>query len=123
MSNGADTGTRFQTGIPVLGQFTVGGIQFQLGMIPAGGAVSYEYADDAPRWKVVAATLAGPLFPVLIYVPLFLTAVSPFITYFVGLIVILGSLADLWPWKHGSDGQKIFMHLRHIYRGHTTLNV
>ncbi|CAK9887195.1 MAG: hypothetical protein XXXJIFNMEKO3_LKCDNKCA_00143 (plasmid) [Candidatus Erwinia impunctatus] len=116
------TVTRIQTGLPVMGQFTRGSILLQLGIIP-GGSVSYEYADDAPRWKVVAATLSGPLFPVMISAAMFLTAGPPVFTYCFGLIVVVGALVDLWPWKQGSDGQKIFMHLKLIYRGRKTLNV
>ncbi len=110
------TVTRIQIGIPVTGQIAVGTILFQLGMIP-GGSVSYEYADDAPRWKVVAATLAGPLFPVLISVAMFLTTVPSVFIYGFVLTAMAGALADLWPWKQGSDGQKICMHLRCISRG------
>ncbi|WOZ79990.1 site-2 protease family protein [Kosakonia sacchari] len=114
--------TRFQTGTPVLGQFTAGGILLQFGIFP-GGSVSYAYADDAPRWKVVAAALAGPLFPVLISAPLFLTPVSPYFTHLFGLIVTTGTLLNLCPWMQGTDGQKIVMHLRLMARGQKTLNV
>ncbi|MHB9323099.1 site-2 protease family protein [Phytobacter diazotrophicus] len=113
--------TRFQTGHPVLGQFTADGILLQFGIFPAG-AVSYAYADDAPRWKVAAAALAGPIFPLLISAPLFMTPLSPYFTHFFGLLAIMGALVNLWPWKRGSDGQKFIVHLRMIYRGHKTLD-
>jgi hypothetical protein len=116
------TVNRIKIGTPVTGQFAVGTVRFQLGIIP-GGFVTYDYADDELRWKVVAAALAGPLFPVLISALLFLTPVSPYFSHFFSLIATIGALLNLWPWTQGSDGQKIVMHLRLMARGRKTLNV
>lgn len=115
------TVTHIRIGKPVMGQFTIGSIQLQLGVL-TGGSVSYSYADDALRWKVVATTLAGPLFPVLVSLPLFLADLRPFFTCILWLTMIAGTLGNLWPWAHGTDGQKICSHLRLIFRGSRTLD-
>jgi len=113
--------THFQVGAPAWFQVYRGSLLLSAGFIPCGG-VTYAYEDDAPRWKVVLAALAGPLLPVIMSVPVFATSGLQPPTVIAGLIVILQTLVNLNPFMKGTDGQKAVMHLLAILNGRKALN-
>ncbi|AKE61346.1 hypothetical protein GZ607_000520 [Salmonella enterica subsp. enterica serovar Pomona] len=114
--------TRFQVGKPVLFRFKRGRLILKFGLLFPDGGVSYHYANDAPRWKVMAAALAGPLLPVILSVPVFtLTGIQP-LTVIAGLIVMMLTLVNLNPFMMETDGQKVLKHLHAIVQGRKVLD-
>lgn len=113
--------TRFQLGTPVLFRLQLAGLQLQFGPF-LGGSVSYAYADDARRWKVALATLSGPLFPVLLSLPVFATAGLQPLTVMLGLILLVQTLANLNPFLRQADGHKVVMQLFMIMKGEKNLD-
>ncbi|HIE9814658.1 TPA: M50 family metallopeptidase [Klebsiella pneumoniae] len=114
--------TRFQVGKPVWFRFKWGRLILKFGFLFPDGGVSYCYENDALRWKVMAAALAGPLLPVILSVPVFtLTSIQP-LTIIAGLIVMLLTLVNLNPFMRETDGQKGLLHLHAIVQGRKALS-
>lgn len=114
--------TRFQVGCPVWFRFKWGRAILRFGLLFPRGRVSYRYEDDAPRWKVMLATLSGPLLPLILYLPVFVLAGTQPLTILPSLIVAISTLGNLNPFHRGSDGQKIYSHVRALCQGRKTLN-
>ncbi len=111
--------TRFQLGTPVLFRLQLAGLQLQFGPF-LGGSVTY--ADDARRWKVALATLSGPLFPVLLSLPVFATAGLLPLTVMLGLILLVQTLANLKPFLRQADDHKVVMQLFLMMKGEKNLD-
>lgn len=114
--------THFQVGAPVWFRCRPRRVILKFGLLKPTGGVTYRYADDAPRWKVMLTALAGPLFPVFLTVPIFhLVGIQP-MTVAAGFMVTVQTLANLNPFMRGTDGRKVFLHLHALSRGRRTLD-
>lgn len=103
-------------GRPFALRFRIRNTMLLLGPIPHG-RVTYAYEDNALRWKVVIATLAGPLAEILSAYILFSLFGIRLETKLFFTLVCIDTLCNLNPFSKKTDGYRVVQQLIAILQG------
>lgn len=108
--------TQCKLGRPFVLKFRIRNTLLLLGPIPHG-RVTYAYEDNALRWKVILATLAGPLAEIISAYVLFSLFGYRLETKIFLSLVCIDTLCNLNPFSNKTDGFKVVQQLKAILQG------
>lgn len=108
--------TQCKLGRPFVLRFRIRNTLLLLGPIPHG-RVTYAYEDNALRWKVILATLAGPLAEIISAYVLYSLFGYRFETKLFLTLVCIDTLCNLNPFSNKTDGFKVVQQLKSILQG------